>query len=120
MTDTAEYETTERAGRRVAGQVVTAVGQVLTLTEAQAEHGLLEGTIVPKGKALHRSFAEGSKRLDGMRAVADAMRTRATLPPSVPDEPEDAEEPAQQEQPALPVGRGKGKGDAPADALKDA
>lgn len=120
MTDTAEYETTERAGKRVAGQVVTGVGQPLTLTEAQAEHALLEGTIVPKGKQLHKSYTEPSKRLDGMRAEADAIRSRTAIPPSVPDEPEGAEEPAASQEPAPPAGRGKTKGDTAADPLKGA
>ncbi|GJD93357.1 hypothetical protein [Methylobacterium iners] len=78
MADTAEYELTERAGPRVAGRVVVK-GQTLTLTAAEAEHGLREGTIVPKGKTLPKVFTLGSKRLDRMREEAVALRTRAAL-----------------------------------------
>ncbi|MFC5553621.1 hypothetical protein [Methylobacterium iners] len=79
MSDTAEYELTERAGPRVAGRVVVK-GQPLILTPAEAEHGLRDGTIVPKGKTLAKVFTSGSKRLDRMREEAEALRTGAALP----------------------------------------
>ena len=47
-TATASYVVTERAGPRVAGRIVKA-GDVLTLTHAEAEYELLEGTIVRQG-----------------------------------------------------------------------
>ena len=51
MSDEAErrnYVVTDMAGRRVAGRVVK-VGDVLSLTELEAEHELREGTLEPKG-----------------------------------------------------------------------
>lgn len=77
--NTAEYELTELAGPRVAGRVAVR-GETLTLTPAEAEHGLREGTIVMKGKPLAKVFTQGSKRLDRMRDEAVAMRTGAALP----------------------------------------
>lgn len=92
MANTSEYEVTERAGPRVAGRVV-AKGQILTLTEAEAEFALGEGSLVAKGKNLPKIFTEPSKRSEGMLAEARAVRARAVLPPAVADEPEDAPAP---------------------------
>lgn len=85
--DSAEYDVTERAGPRVAGRVVRK-GESLTLTAAEAEHGLRDGSLVPKGKQLSKAWTESNKALDRMREEAGAMLRRTALPP---DEAADTE-----------------------------
>lgn len=102
-----EYEVTERAGPRVAGRVVKK-GAILTLTANEAEHGLRDGSLVPKGKQLSKAWTESTKSLDRMREEAEAMRSRTALPPA-----EDAQ--AEAAAPAPPA-----EPKAPAAALKPA
>lgn len=98
---TSEYEVTERAGKRVAGRVVEK-GKLLLLTEAEAEHGLSEGTIVPKGKTLAKAFAEDTKPVTRMREEAQAFRARGEPPAAEPDAPA-APAPAPAKLPADPA-----------------
>ena len=83
---TNEYEFTDRAGKRVGGHIVDRT-KTLWLSDAEAEHGLSEGTIVPKGKELHKAFTETTKPVATMQAEARAFRG---LPPAAEPEVEAA------------------------------
>jgi hypothetical protein len=64
------YTVTERGnGARVAGQRVKE-GDELTLTVAEAEHELREGTIVKKGAQLAAAFTTDSPKLQALREAA--------------------------------------------------
>lgn len=79
---TVEYEVTKRAGRRVAGRVVTP-GQILELTEAEAEHALEAGELVRKGEKLASAFADDSDGLKAMRADAERVGRRPRPGPAI-------------------------------------
>lgn len=74
-----EYVTTERAGRRVAGHVVGEVGETLHLTEAEAEHAVLSGELVPAGEELPAEFGQDSETLAGMRADAARVDRKSVV-----------------------------------------
>ena len=109
--ETREYEVTERAGRKVAGRVVSGPGARLLLTEAEAEHAVLAGELVPAGEGLPEEFGRDSEVLAGMRADAESVggRPRPGPPavepaPAAPPAPVEAvAEPPPQQAPAAPV-----------------
>lgn len=76
-----EYEVTERAGPRVAGQVV-AGRKSLMLTDAEAEYDLREGAIVPKGRTLPKGLAENPGT-----SLRRSKPKAAVVPPSAPADP---------------------------------
>ncbi|MCF4125044.1 hypothetical protein [Methylobacterium sp. SyP6R] len=91
--ETRDYEVTERAGRRVAGRVVSGPGARLTLTEAEAEHAVQAGELVPAGETLPEAFTSDSEVLAGMRADAERIGGRPRPGPPVV-EPAPAASPA--------------------------
>jgi hypothetical protein len=75
------YTVTDRAGPKVAG-VRVEKGCTLSLTPAQAEYELREGTIVPAGKSPPKAF-DASPRADKMRdQAADVKASVAAAPAS--------------------------------------
>lgn len=101
--ETREYEVTERAGRKVAGRVVAGPGATLHLTEAEAEHAVLAGELVPAGEAVPQEFGKDSEVLAGMRADAERVGGRPRPgPPAAEPDPAAAHAPVEAETGTVP------------------